>query len=85
MTELRVFVTIIGVLVAISIPNKIGKPLTVVLLVFMLFNSCMSGIAVFRWYERTRNIPANNIIETYIDHHYPDTRIEKIYANLEFK
>ncbi len=69
----------------LKIPNKIGKPLTVVLLVFMIFNSCMSGIAVFRWYERTRNIPANNIIETYMDQHYPDTRMEKIYANLEFK
>lgn len=69
----------------LKIPNKIGKPLTVLLLVFMLFDSFLSGAAVFRWYERTQNKPAANTFETRLDEHYPDSRMEKIYANLEFK
>ena len=69
----------------LKIPNKVGKPLTVVLLLFMVFNSTMSGITVYRWYERQHNIPSSNILETYIDQHYPDSRMERIYANLEFK
>ena len=69
----------------LKIPNKIGRPLTKILLVFMIFNSFMSAATVFRWYERTEQKPAENIFETYLDNHYPDERMEKIYANLEFK
>ena len=69
----------------LKIPNKIGRPLTKILLVFMIFNSFMSAATVFRWYERMEKKPADNIFETYLDNHYPDERMEKIYANLEFK
>ena len=69
----------------LKIPNKIGRPLTKILLVFMIFNSFMSGATVFRWYERTQNKPSTNVFTTYIDKHYPNERMEKIYANLEFK
>ncbi len=69
----------------LKIPNKIGKPLTRILFVFMIFNSAMSGITVKRWYDRAQSKPSTNIIETYIDNHYPDERMQKIYANLEFK
>lgn len=69
----------------LKIPNKIGKTLTSLLFAFMIFNSFMSGSTVYRWYERTQGKEASNIFETYIDKHYPDTRMKKIYANLEFK
>lgn len=69
----------------LKIPNKVGKPLTVILLVFMIFNSFMSASVVYRWYQRTQDKPSANIFETYIDEHYPNQRMEKIYANLEFK
>lgn len=69
----------------LKIPNKVGKPLTSLLLVFMIFNSFMSASVVYRWYGRIQNKPSTNIFETYIDNHYPDERMEKIYANLEFK
>ena len=69
----------------LKIPNKIGRPLTKILLVFMIFNSFMSAATVFRWYERMEQKPDDNIFETYLDNHYPDERMEKIYANLEFK
>lgn len=69
----------------LKIPNKIGKTLTTALLVFMIFNSFMSGSTVYRWYQRTQGKEASNIFETYIDNHYPNSRMERIYANLEFK
>lgn len=69
----------------LKIPNKIGRPLTIFLLAFMLFDSAMSGATVFRWYERTQNKPSTNVFTEYIDQHYPDKKMEKIYANLEFK
>lgn len=69
----------------LKIPNKIGKALTTALLVFMILNSFMSGSTVYRWYQRTQGKEASNIFETYIDNHYPNSRMEKIYANLEFK
>ncbi len=69
----------------LKIPNKIGKKLTSFLFVFMIFNSFMSGSTVYRWYQRTQGKESSNIFETYIDKHYPNTRMEKIYANLEFK
>lgn len=69
----------------LKIPNKIGQTLTGLLLFFMIFNSIMSGITVYRWYERDRGVQASNVLDTYIDTHYPDQRMQKIYANLEFK
>lgn len=68
----------------LKIPNKIGKPLTWILLIFMVFNSLATGLTVLRWAERVDNQPASNIIEEYIDIHYPNEKMEKIFANLEF-
>lgn len=68
----------------LKIPNKIGKPLTWVLLVFMIFNCFMSAATVLRWIERRAGEPANNTFEVWMDTHYPDTRMQKIFANLEF-
>lgn len=68
----------------LKIPNKIGKPLTYILLVFMLFNGLMSGCTVYRWYQRQNNIEPTNQFEIWMDDKYPNTRMEKIYANLEF-
>lgn len=68
----------------LKIPNKVGKPLTWVLVVFMVFNSIATGLTVLRWTERVNEEPPSNIIEEYIDEHYPNERMEKIFANLEF-
>lgn len=68
----------------LKIPNKVGKPLTWILAVFMVFNSVATGLTVLRWAERMDAKPASNIIEEYIDVHYPDERMKKIFANLEF-
>ena len=68
----------------LKIPNKIGKPLTWVLLVFMIFNCFMTAATVLRWTERRAGEPADSAFELWMDDHYPDTRMQKIFANLEF-
>lgn len=68
----------------LKIPNKIGKPLTWVLLVFMVFNCFMSAATVLRWIDRRAGDPADNAFEEWMDVHYPDMRMQKIFSNLEF-
>ena len=68
----------------LKIPNWIGKPLTWVLLVFMLFNSVMTSATVLRWMQRRNDVPADNAFEEWMDETYPDRRMEKIFPNLEF-
>ena len=66
------------------IPNKIGKPLTWVLLVFMILNSAISGLAVARMSARYAGEPATNALEQFLDDHYPDERLQKIYPNMVY-
>ena len=68
----------------LKIPNKVGKPLTWVLLVFMVFNSVMTLFTSLRWSARRAGVPAGNAFEAYLDEHYPDERMQKIFANAEF-
>lgn len=69
----------------LKIPNQIGKTLTWCLLVFMVFNTIATGLTVLRWAERVNNYtPPSNRLEEYIDRHYPDERMETLFANLEF-
>lgn len=68
----------------LKIPNKIGKILTVTLLIFMIIDSIASGITVYRWSERVNGRPAQNEIAAFIDDIYPNERLEKIFPNLEF-
>lgn len=68
----------------LKIPNKIGKILTHFLFIFMIVNSMMSGFVVYRWTQRLEDVPASNFMEEWADQAYPNERLEKIYANLEF-
>ena len=68
----------------LKIPNKLGKGLTWALLAFMIFNTVMSGLTVLRWTNRREGVPAANGCERYLDRHYPDERMQKIYANMIF-
>ncbi|MBC8547402.1 putative ABC transporter permease [Clostridiaceae bacterium NSJ-31] len=66
------------------IPNRVAKPLTWVLLVFMIVNTLVSGAAAARMSARYRNIPAQNAVEEYFDRHYGDERMHKLFPNLVF-
>lgn len=68
----------------LKIPNKVGKPLTWVLLVFMVFNSVMTLFTSLRWTARREGIEPRNAFEAYLDEHYPNERMQKIFANAEF-
>lgn len=68
----------------LKIPNKVGKPLTWVLLVFMVFNSVMTLFTSLRWTARREGLEPRNAFEAYLDEHYPDERMQKIFANAEF-
>lgn len=64
-----------------KIPKKLEYGLTISLLIFMIFNSAISFCAANRQTERYRNIPAKNKWDTFLDTHFPDERLDKIYAN----
>jgi len=68
----------------LKIPNRIGKALTWMLLVFMVFNGAISSFAVLRWGGRVQNIPPSTRLDRYLDAHYPDERMETIYAGMVF-
>ena len=68
----------------LRIPDRIGKPLTFVLVIFMVFNSVMTGLTALRWVNRRQGEPPRNAIEAYFDEHYPDERMQRIFSNLEF-
>ena len=68
-----------------KIPAKIGKPLTYILLLFMIFNSAISAMAVNRQVERRNNIEATSSVDVFLDKHYPDELLKKVYANMIFK
>jgi len=68
----------------LKISNRVGKPLTWILAVFMIFNTLMTGVSVLRWLERRQGYPAGNRLESYFDVHYPDKRMEEIFSNLVF-
>ena len=68
----------------LKIPNKVGKPLTWALLVFMVFNSVMTLFTSLRWTARREGVEPRNAFEAYLDEHYPDERMQKIFANAEF-
>lgn len=64
------------------IPKAIGPWVTWVLILFMVFNMAMSGLALGRYTQRqTAASPAENILAEFLDSHFPDDRMERIYPN----
>ena len=68
----------------LKIPNRIGKILVWILLFFLLFDAAISSIAVFRWSERRDGKAASNAIERIVDERFPDSRMQRIYPNMDF-
>lgn len=69
-----------------KIPVKAGKIVTNLLIVFMLYNMLLSGMALARYTQRQAGEePAGALWQKTaesLDEHFPDERIEKIYPNL---
>ena len=66
-----------------KIPAKKGKILTLILLVYMVLNMTISGLAALRQKQRHENIPANSWLSSTLDKLYPDEFLEKFYPNLQ--
>ena len=66
------------------IPNKVGKILSWLLVVFMLFNSIFTAIVVYRWTRRDDGITPQNGLAVWIDQHYDDSTMENIFPNMMF-
>lgn len=64
------------------IPNRWGVPVTWVLLVFMCLNMAVSAAALARQSARREGQPAQNAVESFLDRHYDDARLKKIYPNM---
>lgn len=63
------------------IPMRAGKIMTWILLVFMICNIAVSGMALVRYDKRGRGIPAEKGWEQTIDMRFPDARMAQIYPN----
>lgn len=68
----------------LKLPNRSGRVLTAALAVFMTCNGVISLLAVDRWSERVEGQPAVNVVDRLFDERFPDERMERIFANMEF-
>ncbi len=50
-------------------------------MVFMIFNISISSLAAYRQYERRNKVAARNDIDMFLDKHYPDEFMNKVYVN----
>ena len=65
-----------------KIPQKAGIPITWLMILFMIFNIIMSGLALNRYTERHSHISApENAVTRFLDKHFTDERMEHIYPN----
>lgn len=71
--------------VILKIPNRLGKILTWALTLFLVFDCVISLMAVGRWSERVlENAAPTSAVDTFFDQRFPDERMARIYANMEF-
>ncbi len=68
-----------------KIPMRIGKILTWVLLIFMIMNMAVSALALARMDARASGIPAENVLEEWLDSSYNDDVMSRIYPNAKRK
>lgn len=68
----------------LKIPNKVGRPLTWALTVFMIVNVIVSCVAVGRWAQRLEGQEAPNSFWEFVDERFPNQRMERIFANMSF-
>lgn len=70
-----------------KIPPILGMPLTILLIVFFAFDLCLTGAALLRQAIRQTceggTCSASNSITNWLDAHYSDEILDKIFANLD--
>lgn len=62
--------------------KKVGvRIFTMFFMMFMTFDIVISCMAGNRQQERRQNVPADGLVDEFLDHTYPDERLDKIYNN----
>ena len=64
-----------------KIPKKAGTAVSWCLILFMCCNVVMSCMALVRYEKRSVDPTPHNAVETWLDEHYGDGKMEKIYPN----
>lgn len=66
------------------IPNQMGRPLTVLLTVLMVFNVALTTAALSRMNQRQRGVEADSAVAVFLDRRYPDQMLQRIFTNLTY-
>lgn len=66
-----------------QIPNRIGIWLTWIFIGFMVLDLAISAIAVKRQDLRRDGVPASNAFWQFIDEHYNDEYLKRVFPNME--
>lgn len=66
------------------IPVKPGKIITLVLFFALSVDAGISSVAVYRWAHRQKGIAPENRVDTFVDAHYSDQYMKKIFPNMQF-
>lgn len=67
--------------ITIKIPRTVQKVFAIAFLIFFSANQIISFGAMERRRERAENIPANNLVDSFLDKHYPDHYLERVFPN----
>ena len=55
--------------------------MTILLAIFMAVNMSLSGLALARYNSRTDGITPRNQLEVFLDEHFDNARMERVYPN----
>lgn len=64
--------------------NKSIKVWTYIFLIIMIPNITLSALAVRREVARINHVKADSVIDRFLDEHYPNSYMKKIYPNMIF-
>lgn len=67
-----------------KIPQKIGKLLTWLMVVFFVVDLAVSGLAVWRWSKRLEGVAPTNAIMRTIERRFDDDRMERLFPSMVF-
>lgn len=63
-------------------PYQLGKKITTFLVVFILFDSVVTFLAVYRQSQRELGVPATNLVAELCDYYFPNDVMDKIFQNV---
>lgn len=64
--------------------NRTIKIITILFIIFMIPNIILSTLAVRREDARMQHIPAKTSVARFLDKHYPNSYMEKVFPNMIF-